>query len=48
MGFTHEGDRSALAVLIEQTGLNEPAFDRIAEIVRSISGEELCSGSRGH
>jgi hypothetical protein len=34
--FTHEGDRCSLEVLIERTGLNEPALDPIAEIVHDI------------
>ena len=34
--FTHEGDRCTLEVLIERTGLNEPAVGRIAEIVHDI------------
>jgi hypothetical protein len=34
--FTHEGDRCSLEVLIERTGLNEPALGPIAEIVHDI------------
>ena len=34
--FTHEGDRCTLEVLIERTGINDPAADRIAEIVHDI------------
>src|SRR5262249_19606036 len=34
--FTHEGDRCTLEVLIERTGLHEPAVGRIAEIVHDI------------
>lgn len=34
--FTHEGDRCSLEVLIERTGLNEPALGLIAEIVHDI------------
>jgi hypothetical protein len=34
--FTHEGDRCTLEVLIERTGLNEPALGPIAEIVHDI------------
>jgi hypothetical protein len=34
--FTHEGDRCTLEVLIERTGVNEPAVGRIAEIVHDI------------
>jgi hypothetical protein len=34
--FTHEGDRCSLEVLIERTGLNEPALAPIAEIVHDI------------
>ena len=34
--FTHEGDRCTLEVLIERTGLGEPAVARIAEIVHDI------------
>lgn len=34
--FTHEGDRCTLEVLIERTGLDEPALGPIAEIVHDI------------
>jgi hypothetical protein len=34
--FTHEGDRCTFEVLIERTGLNEPALRPIAEIVHDI------------
>jgi len=34
--FTHEGDRCTLEILIERTGLNDPAVGRIAEIVHDI------------
>jgi hypothetical protein len=34
--FTHEGDRCSLEVLIDRTGLNEPALGPIAEIVHDI------------
>ena len=34
--FTHEGDRCSLEVLIERTGLDEPALGPIAEIVHDI------------
>jgi hypothetical protein len=34
--FTHEGDRCTLEVLMERTGVNEPAVGRIAEIVHDI------------
>lgn len=34
--FTHEGDHCSLEVLIERTGLNEPALVPIAEIVHDI------------
>jgi len=34
--FTHEGDRCTLEILIERTGLNDPAVRRIAEIVHDI------------
>ena len=34
--FTHEGDRCTLEVLIERTGINDPAVRRIAEIVHDI------------
>ena len=34
--FTHEGDRCTLEVLIERTGLNDPALCPIAEIVHDI------------
>jgi hypothetical protein len=34
--FTHEGDRCTLEVLIERTGLKEPALGPIAEIVHDI------------
>jgi hypothetical protein len=34
--FTHEGDRCTLEVLIERTGLNDPALIPIAEIVHDI------------
>jgi hypothetical protein len=34
--FTHEGDRCTLEVLIERTGVNDPAVSRIAEIVHDI------------
>jgi len=34
--FTHEGDRCTLEVLIERTGLNDPALSPIAEIVHDI------------
>jgi hypothetical protein len=34
--FTHEGDHCTLEVLIERTGLNEPALGPIAEIVHDI------------
>ncbi len=34
--FTHEGDRCTLEVLMERTGVNEPAGGRIAEIVHDI------------
>ena len=34
--FTHEGDRCTLEVLMEQTGLNDPAVIPIAEIVHDI------------
>jgi hypothetical protein len=34
--FTHEGDRCTLEILIERTGLNDPALGRIAEIVHDI------------
>ena len=34
--FTHEGDRCTLEVLIERTGMNDPALSPIAEIVHDI------------
>ncbi len=34
--FTHEGDRCSLEVLIERTGVNDPALNLIAEIVHDI------------
>jgi hypothetical protein len=34
--FTHEGDRCTLEILIERTGINDPALPRIAEIVHDI------------
>jgi hypothetical protein len=34
--FTHEGDRCTLEVLMERTGLNDPALIPIAEIVHDI------------
>ena len=34
--FTHEGDRCTLEILIERTGINDPALLRIAEIVHDI------------
>jgi hypothetical protein len=34
--FTHEGDRCTLEVLIERTGINDPAISPIAEIVHDI------------
>jgi hypothetical protein len=34
--FTHEGDRCTLEVLIERTGVNDPAVSPIAEIVHDI------------
>jgi hypothetical protein len=34
--FTHEGDRCTFEVLIDRTGLNEPALGPIAEIVHDI------------
>ena len=34
--FTHEGDRCTLEVLMERTGLNDPALVPIAEIVHDI------------
>ncbi len=34
--FTHEGDRCSLEVLIERTGINEPALGPIAEIVHDV------------
>jgi hypothetical protein len=34
--FTHEGDRCTLEMLIERTGINDPALLRIAEIVHDI------------
>ena len=34
--FTHEGDRCTLEVLIERTGMNDPALNPIAEIVHDI------------
>jgi hypothetical protein len=34
--FTHEGDRCTLEILIERTGINDPALRRIAEIVHDI------------
>lgn len=34
--FTHEGDRCTLEVLIERTGVNDPAVSLIAEIVHDI------------
>jgi hypothetical protein len=34
--FTHEGDRCTLEVLIERTGVNDPALGPIAEIVHDI------------
>jgi hypothetical protein len=34
--FTHEGDRCSLEVLIERTGINDPAVGLIAEIVHDI------------
>lgn len=34
--FTHEGDRCTLEVLIERTGINDPAVSPIAEIVHDI------------
>ena len=34
--FTHEGDRCSLEVLIERTGLRDPALSPIAEIVHDI------------
>jgi hypothetical protein len=34
--FTHEGDRCSLEVLIERTGVNDPALSLIAEIVHDI------------
>jgi hypothetical protein len=34
--FTHEGDRCTLEILIERTGINDPALTRIAEIVHDI------------
>ena len=34
--FTHEGDRCSLEVLIERTGINDPAVGPIAEIVHDI------------
>jgi hypothetical protein len=34
--FTHEGDRCTLEVLLERTGLRDPALGPIAEIVHDI------------
>ena len=34
--FTHEGDRCTLEILIERSGINDPALPRIAEIVHDI------------
>ncbi|MGE5306343.1 MAG: chromate resistance protein ChrB domain-containing protein [Alphaproteobacteria bacterium] len=34
--FTHEGDRCTLEVMIERTGINDPALQRIAEIVHDV------------
>ena len=34
--FTHEGDRCSLEVLIERTGINDPAVGPIAEIVHDV------------
>ena len=34
--FTHEGDRCTLEILLERTGINDPAVRRIAEIVHDI------------
>jgi hypothetical protein len=34
--FTHEGDRCTLEVLIERVGRQDPALNRIAEIVHDI------------
>ncbi|HEV8723793.1 MAG TPA: chromate resistance protein ChrB domain-containing protein [Candidatus Binatia bacterium] len=34
--FTHEGDRCTLEVLIQRTGINDPAVSPIAEIVHDI------------
>jgi hypothetical protein len=34
--FTHEGDRCTLEILIERTGIDDPALIRIAEIVHDI------------
>jgi len=34
--FTHEGDRCTLEILIERTGISDPALRRIAEIVHDI------------
>ena len=34
--FTHEGDRCTLEILIERTGIDDPALARIAEIVHDI------------
>ena len=34
--FTHEGDRCTLEILIDRTGINDPALVRIAEIVHDI------------
>ncbi len=34
--FTHEGDRCTLEILIERTGINDPAARRIADIVHDI------------
>lgn len=34
--FTHEGDRCTLEILIERTGIDDPALLRIAEIVHDI------------
>jgi len=34
--FTHEGDRCTLEILIDRTGINDPALVRIAEVVHDI------------
>jgi len=45
--FTHEGDRCTLEILIDRTGINDPALVRIAEVVHDIDLKDGKFGAPG-